>query len=59
VSLACGVLTPATQPATQLPTTPPAAPTPVAGAALPIFAAYDEPAVNLAPSVAHESIAVG
>jgi hypothetical protein len=67
LSLACGLFTPATQAPTPLPTTPPAAPTPAAGAAplplrfrdlrLPVFAAYDEPVVNLSPAVAHEPIA--
>jgi hypothetical protein len=58
LSLACGLLTPATQVATPAPTQS-AAPTPVAGPALPVFAAYDEPVVNVSPAVAHEPIAAG
>ncbi len=58
VSLACGVLTPATQAPTSAPTES-AAPTPVATPALPVFAAYDEPVVNVVPAVAQEPIAAG
>jgi len=56
LSLACGTLTPSTQPPTSSPTQP-AAPTPAAGPPLPVFAAYDEPVVNVSPAVAHEPIA--
>ena len=35
----------------------PTAAAPVTGAALPVFAAYNEPAVSVAPAVAHEPIA--
>ena len=56
LSLACGLLTPANQVATSSPTQP-ALPTPAAGPALPVFAAYDEPIVNVSPAVAHEPIA--
>jgi hypothetical protein len=56
LSLACGLLTPATQVATSSPTQL-AVPTLAAGPALPVFAAYDEPVVNVAPAVAHEPIA--
>lgn len=56
LSLACGLLTPPAQAPTPPPTES-AIPTPVSGPALPVFAAYDEPVVNVAPAVAHEPIA--
>jgi hypothetical protein len=45
VSLACGTFTPGSQAPTTAPTQPAVA-TPVASAALPVFAAYDELAVG-------------
>jgi PBP1b-binding outer membrane lipoprotein LpoB len=53
---ACGPAAPTSPAVTPAPTQL-AAPTPATGPALPVFAAYDEPIVNVAPAVAHEPIA--
>lgn len=61
LSGACGPAAPTAQVETPSPTESavpaPTAAAPVTGAALPVFAAYDEPAVSVAPAVAHEPIA--
>jgi hypothetical protein len=56
LSGACGTATPAPQVDTALPAETPL-PTPLSAPALPVFAAYDEPIVSVAPAVAHEPIA--
>jgi len=56
LSGACGPAAPATQVVTSPPTEP-AALTTATGPALPVFAAYDEPVVNVVPSVTQEPIA--
>jgi hypothetical protein len=60
ISSACAQATPTGLVGTPLPTLPPATPTsvvPVAAPAMPVFAAYHEPAVSAVPAVAHEPIA--
>ncbi|HSR46825.1 MAG TPA: DUF3160 domain-containing protein [Anaerolineales bacterium] len=52
---ACGRATPTAAPATEAPSAEPL-PTPLPGAAMPVFAAYDEPIVSVVPAVAHEPI---
>jgi hypothetical protein len=61
VSMACGLAAPnpTASPAAVIPptTAATAAPTPVTGPALPVFAAYNEPAVSAVPAVAQQPIA--
>ena len=55
LSGACGPAAPTAQVETpspsESPVPPPTAAAPVTGAALPVFATYDEPAVSVAPAV--------